>query len=98
MGQLEAREAAGLVVDMIKQKKMAGKALLLAGPPGTGKTALAYREKELVGHGTSTHPEGFGSPIGKLKGINLAIEDMSPRDLKAYGIYEGEKTALEFGA
>ncbi|HEU0137956.1 MAG TPA: aromatic amino acid hydroxylase [Flavobacterium sp.] len=62
----------------------------------TGKTALAYREKELVGHGTSTHAEGFGSPIGKLKGINLAIEDMSPRDLSAYGIYEGETVALEF--
>ncbi len=62
----------------------------------TGGTALAYREKELVGHGTSYHAEGFGSPIGKLKGINLAIEDMSPRDLKAYAIYEGERVTLEF--
>ncbi len=62
----------------------------------TGKTALAYREKELVGHGTQYHAEGFGSPIGKLKGINLAIEDMSPRDLKAYAIDEGEQVSLEF--
>ena len=62
----------------------------------TGKTALAYREKELVGHSTKHHPDGFGSPIGKLKGINLAIEDMSPRDLKAYNIYEGENITLEF--
>ncbi|WP_395046798.1 aromatic amino acid hydroxylase [Flavobacterium sp.] len=62
----------------------------------TGKTALSYREKELVGHGTSYHAEGFGSPIGKLKGINLAIEDMSPRDLKAYDIYETGKVTLEF--
>lgn len=62
----------------------------------TGKTALSYREKELVGHGTSSHAEGFGSPIGKLKGINLAIEDMSPRDLRAYAIYEGERVSLEF--
>ncbi len=62
----------------------------------TGKTALSYREKELVGHGVSTHPEGFGSPIGSLKGINLAIEDMSPRDLRAYDIYEGENVSLEF--
>jgi len=61
-----------------------------------GKTALSYREKELVGHGVSTHPEGFGSPIGSLKGINLAIEDMSPRDLRAYAIYEGENVILEF--
>ncbi|KAJ0085294.1 hypothetical protein Patl1_06957 [Pistacia atlantica] len=40
MGQMDAREAAGLIVDMIRQKKMAGLVLLLAGPPGTGKTAL----------------------------------------------------------
>lgn len=62
----------------------------------TGKTALAYREKELVGHSTEYHSEGFGSPIGTLKGINLAIEDMSPRDLMAYDIYEGKKVTLEF--
>lgn len=62
----------------------------------TGGTALAYREKELVGHGTDYHAEGFGSPVGKLKGINLSIEDMSPRDLRAYDIYEGETVTLEF--
>ncbi len=62
----------------------------------TGGTALSYREKELVGHGTAYHAEGFGSPVGKLKGINLAIEDMSPRDLRAYDIYEGERVTLEF--
>ncbi len=62
----------------------------------TGKTALAYREKELVGHGTLTHAEGFGSPIGKLQGINLAIEDMSPKDLNAYDILESKTVRLEF--
>jgi phenylalanine-4-hydroxylase len=44
----------------------------------TGKTALAYREKKLVGHGTSTHQKVW-KPIGKLEGINLAIEDMSQK-------------------
>lgn len=62
----------------------------------TGKTALSYREKELVGHGTLTHSHGFGSPIGKLKGFNLAIEDMSPKDLQAYSIVENETVKLEF--
>ena len=62
----------------------------------TGKTALSYREKELVGHGTIKHAEGFGIPIGKLKGINLAIEDMSPRDLSAYSITENKSVTLEF--
>ncbi|MEM4700164.1 MAG: RuvB-like helicase [Candidatus Nezhaarchaeales archaeon] len=41
VGQLEAREAAGIIVSMVKRGKMAGRAVLLAGPPGTGKTALA---------------------------------------------------------
>lgn len=41
VGQEKAREACGVVVDLIKSRKMAGRALLLAGAPGTGKTALA---------------------------------------------------------
>ncbi|WP_248723992.1 aromatic amino acid hydroxylase [Seonamhaeicola sp. ML3] len=61
-----------------------------------GKSALSYREKELVGHDTNTHSRGFGCPIGKLKGINIAIEDMSPRDLAAYNIYEEQTVTLEF--
>tara|TARA_B100000780_G_scaffold181260_1_gene127154 strand:+ start:1267 stop:3012 length:1746 start_codon:yes stop_codon:yes gene_type:complete len=60
------------------------------------KTALSYRNKELVGHSTSYHSTGFGSPIGKLKKSNLAIEDMSPSDLELFGIIEGKKTSLEF--
>jgi len=61
-----------------------------------GPTALANRDKELIGHGIEYHAEGFGSPIGKLKGINIPIENMSPRDLEAYGVYEGKETTLEF--
>ena len=62
----------------------------------TGKTAFAYRDKELMGHSCNYHSEGFGSPVGKLKGINIPIEDMSPKDLMAYNIYEGETVTLEF--
>lgn len=62
----------------------------------TGPTALANRDKELIGHGINYHAEGFGSPIGKLRGINIPIENMSPRDLEAYGIYEGQNVTLEF--
>ena len=62
----------------------------------TGPTALANRDKELIGHGTNVHIDGFGSPVGHLKGINLPIEDMAPRDLDAYGIYEGKNVRLEF--
>lgn len=62
----------------------------------TGPTALAFQQKELIGHGTNYHQHGFGSPIGKLKNSNTPIERMSPYDLQAYKIREGEKTKLEF--
>lgn len=62
----------------------------------TGQTALSYRDKELIGHGVKYHSEGFGSPIGRLKNVNLAIENMSPYDLEAYNIREGQVTRLEF--
>ena len=61
-----------------------------------GPTALANREKELIGHGIATHAHGFSSPIGKLKGINLAIENMGPRDLKAYNFYDGKRISFEY--
>jgi len=48
IGQTKAREAAGIVVEMIKMGKMAGRIVLLAGPPGTGKSAIAWAiSKEL---------------------------------------------------
>ncbi len=62
----------------------------------TGSTALAYREKELIGHGIQYHKDGFSSPLGKLKNINLAIEDMGPFDLKAYNFYDNEWLSFEF--
>ncbi|GAB5564425.1 MAG: aromatic amino acid hydroxylase [Winogradskyella sp.] len=61
-----------------------------------GPTALSYREKELIGHGIDYHREGFSSPLGKLKNINLAIEDMGPVDLKAYSFYDGKWLEFEF--
>ncbi|MFT5437364.1 MAG: phenylalanine-4-hydroxylase [Ulvibacter sp.] len=61
-----------------------------------GETALSYREKEVIGHGVSRHKNGFRSPLGKLKGINLSIENMGPRDLQAYNFYDGKQISFEF--
>ncbi len=83
-------QISGIFDEMITHK---GKVVYLQ---TKGPTALAYHEKELVGHGTLNHPSGYGTALGKLKGINLAIEDMSPKDLKAYNIYEGKNITLEF--
>ncbi len=61
-----------------------------------GPTVLSYREKEVIGHGIAAHKHGFSSPLGKLKGINLAIENMGPRDLQAYNFYDGKEISFEF--
>ena len=61
-----------------------------------GEAALSYREKELIGHGVKRYSNGFSSPLGKLKGINLSIENMGPRDLKAYDFYDGKPISFEY--
>ena len=44
-----AFQAAGVVVELIKSKKMAGRAMLLAGPPGTGKVSN-YEKQYIIVH------------------------------------------------
>nr|KAF6268720.1 RuvB like AAA ATPase 2 [Myotis myotis] len=57
VGQLAARRAAGVVLEMIREGKIAGRAVLIAGQPGTGKTAIA-----MGCLGVSGQTAGAGSP------------------------------------
>ena len=41
VGQGKARKAAGLILKMVREGRIAGRAVLMAGPPSTGKTAIA---------------------------------------------------------
>lgn len=48
VGQGKARKAAGLILKMVQDGRIAGKAMLFAGPPSTGKTAIAMGAYESV--------------------------------------------------
>lgn len=45
-------QAAGIVLRMIQEGKIAGRAVLLAGQPGTGKTAIAMGIAQALGEDT----------------------------------------------
>ncbi|KAJ3139890.1 RuvB-like 2 [Geranomyces variabilis] len=49
VGQLQARKAAGVILEMIKDGQIAGRAILMAGAPGTGKTAIAMGMAQALG-------------------------------------------------
>jgi phenylalanine-4-hydroxylase len=64
----------------------------------TGPSALAVGNKELPGHDKTYHSEGFGSPIGRLLGSELPLEDYSDEQLAAAGIVLGEQATLKFAS
>lgn len=47
--EIEARKAAGIILNMIKEGKIAGRGILIAGQPGTGKTAIAMGMAKSLG-------------------------------------------------
>ena len=62
----------------------------------TGVTALAFAYKQLDGQGKERHKEGFGSPVGRWKGTNIAPENLTDDQLRSIGIAEGRKAKIEF--
>ena len=52
VGQEKARRAAGIILAMIREGKIAGRAILIGGQPGTGKTALAMGISKSLGEDT----------------------------------------------
>lgn len=49
VGQVKARKAAGVILKMVENGTIAGRAVLVAGPPSTGKTALAMGISQSLG-------------------------------------------------
>jgi RuvB-like protein 1 (pontin 52) len=99
VGQENAREAAGIVVEMIRQKKFAGRALLLTGAPGTGKTALALGIAQELGTKVPFCPM-VGSEVysAEVKKTEVLMENfrraIGLRIKETKEVYEGEVTEL----
>lgn len=62
----------------------------------TGPTALAINNIELDGHGKTYHSDGFGSPVGRIKGTNKPTEDLTDLDLATLGITMGYPCQFSF--
>lgn len=94
-----APQSCGVVVDLIRAQKMAGRGVLLAGGPGTGKTALALAISQELGTKIPFCPI-VGSEIysTEVKKTEMLMENfrraigLKVRETKE--VYEGEVTEL----
>ena len=97
VGQEKAREAAGLVVRMIKEGKLSGKTIILAGPPGTGKTAIAVGVSRELGQNVPfiqmSGSEVYSSERKKTEVLIEAIRKRIGVEIhEMRKVYEGEIT------
>ncbi|CED84831.1 -like helicase 1 [Phaffia rhodozyma] len=99
IGQVQAREACGLVTSLIQMKKFSGRALLLAGGPGTGKTALALAVAQELGSKVPFCPivgsEVYSSEVKKTEVLGESFRRaIGLRVKETKEVYEGELTEL----
>ncbi|OMO56475.1 hypothetical protein CCACVL1_26546 [Corchorus capsularis] len=91
VGQTQARKAAGVILQMIKDGKIAGRAILLAGQPGTGKTAIAMGMAKSL---------GLETPFSMLSGSEIFSLEMSKTEAlmqafrKSIGVRIKEETEV----
>ncbi|KZS93349.1 RuvB-like helicase 2 [Sistotremastrum niveocremeum HHB9708] len=100
VGQGKARKAAGLILKMVREGRIAGRAILFAGPPGTGKTAIAMGMAQSLGSDVPftaiAASEVFSLSMSKTEALTQAFRrSIGVRIKEESEIIEGEVVEIQ---
>ncbi|KAM3141743.1 RuvB-like 2 [Paramecium bursaria] len=100
VGQKNARKAAGVILNTIRAGKIAGRCILIAGQPGTGKTAIAMGIAKALGNDipftAMAGSEIFSLSMSKTESLTQAFRrSIAVRIKEETEIVEGEVVEIE---
>merc|ERR1719163_2566595 len=100
VGQLEARKAAGVVTKLIQAGNLARRAVLLAGAPGSGKTAIAMGIAQALGEDTPftmiAGSEIFSLEMSRTEALTQAFRrSIGIRIMEETELIEGEVVEIK---
>merc|ERR1712164_138074 len=100
VGQCNARKSAGVILQMIRDGKIAGRAILIGGQPGTGKTAIDMGMAQALGTDTPftmmAGSEIFSLEMSKTEALTQAFRrSIGIRIKEEAEIIEGEVVEIQ---
>jgi RuvB-like protein 2 len=100
VGQEKARKAAAVILRMAQEGKIAGRAVLIAGPPSTGKTAIAMGMAQSLGPDVPftmlASSEIFSLEMSKTEALTQAFrKSIGVRITEESEVIEGEVVEIQ---
>ena len=100
VGQQSARRSAGIILKIVEEGKLAGRAVLLAGEPGSGKTAIAMGLAQSLGDNVPftslSASELFSKSMNKTEALTQALRKSIGVEIKEESeTIEGEVVDIE---